>query len=324
MGYIQDAKKLCIERDANKCRHCGTSQNLFVHQLTKRKGRLAWNLSNLITTCGRCSELSEISRKNIHNKNAGVLLCGGRATRLFPLTKFHNKHELPIGIVPMIFYPLKTLRAFGVYRVLAIVDRDGAKDIINMLGSGKEWGLDISYKIQEGSGGISEALYLAKDFVRPDDTIVTILGDNIFDYEQIDKGLDMGDNKACIFTKKVNNPEDYGVAVMSSDGKVTEVIEKPKEHIGDMAVVGLYLYTNDVFGVIDKIKPSDRGELEISAVNNHYAKNNSLINKSVEGYWADCGSSIQRYCEAALHGAKIAKVSKDEIENFVSIIFDEK
>ena len=324
MGYIQDAKQLCKERDANRCRHCGTSENLFINQLVKRKSRLAWHLSNLITLCGNCLDETIKSNKNEDNKTAGVMLCGGRATRLFPLTKFHNKHELPIGIVPMVFYPLKTLRYFGAHRVMVIVDREGAKDIVSMLGSGKEWGLDISYKVQEGSGGIAEALYLAKDFVKPDEKIISILGDNIFDYEQMDKNIDLGDNKACVFTKRVTNPKDYGVAILDVNGKVVDVIEKPQTPVSDLAVLGLYVYTPDVFNVIDNIKPSARGELEVSAINDYYAKQGSLIYKEVCGYWADCGSSIQRYCEASLYGAKKANVSAEEIDTFRSVVFDDK
>jgi len=323
MGYIQEAKKLCMERDAARCRHCGAPQNLFVNQLTKRKGPLAWQLSNLITLCGNCSDASRKILLSESNK-VGVLLAGGKGTRLFPLTKFQGKHTLSVGLIPMILYPLKTLRAFGVRRVLVVLDRESAGEITNIIGSGKEFGMDVSYKVQEGSGGISEALYLAKDFVKAGEEIITILGDNIFDFEVMDTKIDMKENKACIFTKKMPNPQDYGVAILDAVGKVKEVIEKPKKYISDLAVLGLYIYTADVFNVIDKIKPSDRGELEISAVNDTYAKEGTLISKSVSGYWADCGSSIQRYCEASLYGAKKANVSSEEIDSFRSIVFDDK
>ena len=140
----------------------------------------------------------------------------------------------------------------------------------------------------------------------------------------MDTNVSLGNNKACIFTKKVSNSQDYGVAILDIGGKVVGVVEKPKEHISDLAVLGLYVYTTGVFDVIEKIKPSNRGELEISAVNDYYAKEGNLMHKEISGYWADCGSSIQRYCEASLYGAKKANVSSEEIDSFRSIVFDDK
>jgi len=236
----------------------------------------------------------------------------------------------------MVFYPLKTLRAFGVCRTLVIVDREGSEGLIRMIGSGKEFGMDISYKVQEGAGGIAEALYLAKDFARRNDEIVVILGDNVFDIDTLDTNIDFKyDNqfeeykfKSCVYLKKVNNPEDYGVAVLEDHDKktktVSRIIEKPKEFVSDLAVVGLYVYTNDVFHVIETIRPSDRGELEISSVNDHYASHGGLLYKEVSGYWSDCGGSIQRYAETSVYGAKKAKVSAEEMKGFITTIFDEK
>jgi len=327
MGYIQDSKQICMERDAKRCRHCGTTENLFVNQLVRRKSRLAWQLSNLITLCGDCADIAQKNLINKNNKRVGIMLCGGRGSRLYPLTKFQNKHTLPIGLIPMMFYPLKTLRAFGVYRVLVVVDREGADEIINMLGSGKEFGMDISYKVQEGAGGISEALLLAKDFACQDSEIICILGDNIFDLDYLDTNIDLCNNKACVFLKKVTNPEAYGVAILDTKDEkqyVKEIVEKPKGFIGDMAVVGLYAYKYDVFGVIDKIKPSDRGELEISSVNDYYAKEGTLTSKTFTGYWGDAGGSMQRYAECSMHGAKKANISVEEIEDFKAVVFDDK
>lgn len=323
MGYIQDAKRLCFERDAKRCRHCGTSENLFVKQLVKRKSRLSWHLSNLITLCGNCSEDAETNEAHKNAKRVGIMLCGGRGTRLYPLTKFQNKHTLPIGLVPMIFYPLKTLRKFGVYRTMVVVDREGADQTINMLGSGKEFGMDISYKVQEGAGGISEALYLAKNFVNDAEEIVCILGDNIFDNDGIDVSPLDERRAACIFVKKVNNPQDYGVAYLSGD-VVTQIVEKPKDPKSDLGVVGLYIFNKDVFSVIDSIKPSERGELEISSVNDVYASKELLEHRIIKGYWGDAGGSIQRYAECGMHGAKKANVSAEEIDSFRSIVFDDK
>jgi glucose-1-phosphate thymidylyltransferase len=323
VGYISNSKQLCLERDAFRCRHCGSAQNLFVNQLVKRKGPLAWALSNLITLCGNCSDAARKVAAS-ESSRVGVLLCGGRGSRLFPLTKFNNKHTLSVGLIPMVMYPMKTLMAFGVRRVLVVLDRETAGQITNILGSGLEFGVAVSYAIQEGAGGIGEALYLAKDFVKPGEEVVCVLGDNIFDCESMNTSIDLGDNKACVFVKRVPNPQDYGVAVLDSAGKVKDVIEKPKTYVGDLAVLGLYVYTSEVFDVIERIKPSDRGELKISTVNDYYAKSGSLIYQEVGGYWADCGSSIQRYCEASLYGAKKANVSAEEIDSFRSIIFDSK
>lgn len=343
MDIISDYKKLCFERDAHRCRHCGTTGNLDAHRLVEREGALGWHLSNLVTLCNSCSGEAEAVRKNHNPNRVGVVLCGGRGTRLYPLTMYQNKHTLPIGLVPMVFYPIKTLRKFGIRRVLVVTDRDGVNETMKMLGSGKEFGMDFSYKIQEGAGGISEALYLAKDFASPGDEIVVVLGDNIFDLNDLDTNIDlMYDNdpyeepyergdpfyKACVYLKRVSNPSAYGVAVLeeydSTRKIVTKIVEKPKEFISDMAVVGLYMYTYDVFNVIRTVKPSDRGELEISSVNDYYASRGELLSKEVKGYWGDAGGSIQRYAECSMHGAKEAKVSAKEIEEFKNIVFDEK
>ena len=325
MEYIKDAKRICLERDACRCRHCGTTEDIDVQQLVKRDSRLAWQLSNLITLCTSCALAAYVNkRKNTEKRRVGVILCGGRGTRLYPLTKFQNKHTLPIGLVPMLFYPLKTLRKFGVYHVLVVIDREGADEIIGMLGSGKEFGMDISYKVQEGAGGISEALYLAKSFVDPGDEIVCILGDNIFDNDSLDANFELQpENLACVFVKEVSNPQDYGVAVVEG-GRVSKIIEKPKEFISNLGVIGLYVYTDQVFEIIEKIKPSDRGELEISSVNDFYASSGVLQHQMVTGYWGDAGGSIQRYAECNMHGAKEANVSAEEIDNFRSIVFDDK
>lgn len=325
MGYIKDALQLCLERDAKRCRHCGTTEGLDVHQLVPRDGRLAWQLSNLITLCKDCFNDAEYNRQNNKPDRVGVMLCGGRGTRLYPLTMFQNKHTLPIGLVPMLFYPLKTLRKFGVSRVLMVIDRDAADQTIAMLGSGKEFGMDISYKVQEGAGGISEALYLAKDFVKEDTKeIVVILGDNIFDNNALDADVDLVSSEACVYLKPVSNPEDYGIAVLDDEGKVTKIVEKPKEFVGDTAVLGLYLYKTNVFDIIESVDPSERGELEISSVNDHYASRGTLDSKMFNGYWGDAGGSIQRYAECSMHGAKLANVSAEEIDNFRSVVFDDK
>jgi len=313
---------LCLERDARRCRHCGVSDNIAARQIVKKETN--WYLSNLITLCDACELVSENHRRAPNDNRFGVLLCGGKGTRLYPLTKYQNKHTLPIGLVPMIFYPIKTLRSFGVKRAMVVVDRDGANATMEMLGSGKEFGMELSYRIQEGAAGIADALCLAKDFARPTDEIVCILGDNIFDNDELDTDVVLDQNSsACVFLKKVSNPQDYGVAKIV-DGKVVEILEKPKLFVSDVAVVGLYIYRYDVFNIADKIKPSARGELEISSINDYYACNATLSYKMVNGYWGDAGGSIRRYAECNMHGVKKANVSAEEINSFKTIVFDEK
>jgi dTDP-glucose pyrophosphorylase len=173
---------------------------------------------------------------------------------------------------------------------------------------------------------------LAKDFASHVDDIVCILGDNIFDNSEfnddiIDFSRDQGGYaryKACVFLKEVKNPEDYGVAVIEDNGKVSKIVEKPKEFVSNTAVVGLYAFTYDVFKVIENVKPSDRGELEISSVTDHFAKLGQLDSRKINGYWGDAGGSIQRYAECSMHGAKQANVSEQDIDNFKSVVFDDK
>lgn len=317
------AQQLCLERDAHRCRHCGKDKGLVVVKLVPREGPLSCHLSNLVTQCKECNDVANELR-NSHSSRVGVVLCGGRGTRLYPLTMHQNKHTLPIGLVPMVFYPIKTLQALGVKRALIVVDREGANSTMGMLGSGKAFGMDFTYKIQEGAGGISDALYLAKDFVGLANEIVCILGDNIFDNKLLDNVV-MYPNQACVWIKEVDNPSAYGVATIDTkSGKVQKIVEKPSKPETNLAVVGLYMYTSGVFDVIDGIEPSERGELEISSVNNYYAEQGTLEYSMVNGYWGDAGGSIQRYAECSMHGAKEANVSAEEIDSFRSIVFDDK
>lgn len=315
-------EELCLERDCHRCRHCSSTESISAFVLSHVHIAAKPKLSNLITLCDLCKAES-VKASKISNNKVGVILCGGKGSRLYPITKFINKHHLPIGILPTIFYPIKTMRSLGVRKVLLVVDRENS-GTIEMIGSGKEFGLDISYKVQEGAAGIADAMYLSKDFARPGDEIVCILGDNIFDNKDFNNTISLCENmKACVWLKKVDNPKAYGVASIK-DNKVVEIIEKPDSPASNLAVVGLYMYTYDVFNVIESIKPSDRGELEISDVNDFYAKNGLLAYDILSGYWGDSGGSIQRYAECSMHGAKAANVSSEEIDNFRSIVFDDK
>ncbi|KKM65192.1 hypothetical protein LCGC14_1493740 [marine sediment metagenome] len=315
-------KNLCLERDAFRCRTCGNKENIKVVKLIDRIGEISNHLSNLISLCDRCADIRHDLNNLSDNNKLGVLLCGGKATRMYPLTRTINKHLLPIGIIPMAFHPISTLQKMGIKRVVIVMDQCSTM-ITETIGSGRAFGMSFNYKVQDGAFGIADALSLAKDVARPDDQIVCILGDNVFDNEKIDISFSTDFDQAYVYLKKVSDPKNYGIARLENN-KILEIVEKPTEFVGDSAVVGLYIYPHDVFDVIEHIEPSSRGELEVTAINNFYIKNNRLNYRMVEGYWADCGGSIQRYAEASMYGAKKANVSEQEIDDFKAIVFDDK
>lgn len=221
----------------------------------------------------------------------GVLLAGGSGTRLKPLTRVTNKHLLPVFNKPMVYYPLQTLADMGIWEAILISGREHAGHFLNLLGSGKEFGIHLAYEVQEEAGGIAQALGLAEDFVGRDRCVV-ILGDNIFEdnfssavqaYRQQAKG-------AKIFLKEVPDPERFGVAEVR-DGRVTGIEEKPKgPPKTPYAVTGLYMYDAEVFQTIRGLKPSGRGELEITDVNNAYIGSGTMTYELVRGYWTDAGT----------------------------------
>ena len=215
----------------------------------------------------------------------GVILAGGLGTRLHPLTIVTNKHHLPIYNKPMIYYPLQTLIDGGIKDTLIICGPEHSGNFLNLLKSGKQFGVNIRYEIQDKPGGIAHALALAEDFANGDN-ITVILGDNIYEDNFVLLDFKKG---ARIFLKKVSDPERFGVAELKNE-KIINIIEKPKQPISNYAVTGLYQYDNRVFEIIKKLKPSDRGELEITDVNNAYLKNNELQFSLVRGYWTDAGT----------------------------------
>lgn len=217
----------------------------------------------------------------------GVILAGGKGTRLLPLTKITNKHLLPIWDKPMIMYPLETLKRSGIREVLIVTDGKFIDHFKKLLGSGKKLGMKISFAIQKKADGIAGALRLARSFAA-DDSIAVILGDNLFedDFKKEVRGFDVG---AQVFLKKVKDPERFGVAEVR-DKKVLGIEEKPKKPKSDLAVLGLYFYDKSVFDIIQKIKPSKRGELEITDVNNFYIQKNSLNFAKIKGFWQDAGT----------------------------------
>ncbi len=219
----------------------------------------------------------------------GVILAGGLGTRLRPLTLITNKHLLPVYDKPMILYPLETLKQSGITDIMVVCGKENGGDFMNFLGSGKEYGVKLSYALQHGSGGIAEALSLAADFV-DGDKMAVILGDNIFEdnfMESVKKFYEL--SGAMVFLKEVPDPQRFGVAEVDG-GKIKEIIEKPKMPKSKMATVGFYLYDSDVFKKIAKLTPSARGELEITDVHNLYIKENRLYYDFVKGFWSDAGT----------------------------------
>lgn len=222
----------------------------------------------------------------------GIILAGGNGTRLHPCTKVTNKHLLPVYNKPMIYYPLKTLIDAGIKEIMIISGREHAGDFANLLGSGKDFGIKITYGVQDEAGGIAEALSLAEDFAK-NEKIAVILGDNIFEDNMKDFLLDFekyGDG-AKIFLKEVGlkAAKRFGVAVVEN-GKVIYVEEKPQNPKSNLAMTGFYVFDSNIFNIIKNLKPSARGELEITDAIEHYVKNGKCKYETIRGYWSDAGT----------------------------------
>src|SRR5579872_1104038 len=221
------------------------------------------------------------------NKIRGVLLAGGRGTRLLPLTKITNKHLLPVYNKSMIEYPLKTLLSGDIREILIVSGREHAGDFIEYLGSGSEYKARFTYKVQVKAAGIADALLLAEDFANGG-PVTVILGDNIFE-DNFRTKLSNFKKGARVFLKEVPDPERFGVATLRGK-KVIKIVEKPKIPETNFITTGLYQYDNDVFNIIKKLKPSWRGELELTDVNNAYIKKDLMNAEEVSGFWSDAGT----------------------------------
>lgn len=219
----------------------------------------------------------------------GVILAGGYGTRLQPLTKLTNKHLLPIGDRFMIHYPLQTLMDAGIKDIMIITGKESCGDFMKLLGSGKEFGCKFTYKIQEEANGIAGALSLAEDFANKE-AVAVILGDNIFE-DKIE--IDFKDG-AMLFLKEVKDANRFGVAEIKDD-RIINIEEKPPKPKTNYAVTGLYVYDSKVFDFIRTLKPSKRGELEITDVNNHYVRNGEMRFSILKGYWTDAGTHESLY-----------------------------
>lgn len=216
----------------------------------------------------------------------GVILAGGSGSRLFPLTKVTNKHLLPVGNKPMIYYSIEKLVECGIKEILIITGIEHAGSIISLLGSGKEFNCNFTYKIQDEAGGIAQALGLAECFAQGH-SIVVLLGDNIFGDSF--KGKLNITSGAKLFLKEVENPCRYGVAEFLED-KIINIEEKPKAPKTNYAVTGIYVYDKKVFDYIKMILPSGRGELEITDVNNFYVQEGNCSFEFLDGFWTDAGT----------------------------------
>lgn len=241
----------------------------------------------------------------------GVILAGGKGTRLLPQTQIQNKHLLPIytknGAIPMIWFPLYTLKRSGCSEILIISSQEHCGDIIEFLGDGNRFGVELTYKIQDHNDplrpvGIASAMKLIKNYVNSQPFAV-ILGDNFYEedfskefkeyeekYEENRFSSDPNDHAfSHIFLKKVVDPERFGVATIENN-KIIEIIEKPKKPKTNLAVSGLYLYNANVFPIIDQLKPSNRGELEVSEINDWYVKYGNMRYTILNGFWSDLGT----------------------------------
>jgi glucose-1-phosphate thymidylyltransferase len=230
----------------------------------------------------------------------GIVLAGGLGTRLYPLTKVTNKCLLPIYNKPMVYYPIQSLVNAGIKDILMVCGGNAAGEFLRILGNGEDFGLrHLHYTYQSEPKGIADALSLAEEFVG-DDSMCVILADNIFseNFEAPVKEFSSKPEGAVIFGYDVEHPEFYGVIEKDENGKVLQIIEKPKNPTGNTIATGLYLYDKTLWDFIYDLEPSARGELEITDVNNHYLKKGQLKVHQLKGWWADCGENIDGYYSA--------------------------
>ena len=240
----------------------------------------------------------------------GVILAGGIGSRLYPLTKVTNKHLLPVYNAPMIYYPLWTLVNAGIQQILIVTGGQNAGDFLRLLSNGKEFGLKhLHYAYQEGEGGIADALRLAENFAEGD-KICVVLGDNLLEgsIKQVADDFKRQPEGAHILLKEVVNPARFGVPVFE-EGRIVRIEEKPSHPASRFAVTGVYFYDSTVFEKANSLKPSSRGELEITDVNNAYLKEGTLTYSILEGWWTDAGtfeslrSATNLVAESRLQGA---------------------
>lgn len=238
----------------------------------------------------------------------GIILAGGKATRLRPLTKMTSKQLLPIYDKPMIYYPIETLMRAGIKDILIIVAPEYAGQFLNLLGSGREMGAKFTYEIQDEPRGLADAFIVGETFIGKDD-VTMVLGDNIFDHD-FSEYIQNFKGGAMVYAKEVHDPKRFGVVEFGKDGKVLSLEEKPEKPKSNMAVVGAYTYDNTVIAKAKALKPSTRGELEITDLNNVYLKEGSLKVNIIDGVWEDAGTF-----DSLLRAANIMAAKANEMEN---------
>jgi len=248
----------------------------------------------------------------------GIILAGGLGSRLRPLTLVTNKHLLPVFDRPMIYYPIECLTKAGINEILIVTGGEHAGDFLKLLKNGKQLSVKhLEYAYQEGEGGIADALKLAEDFA-DGDKVVVVLGDNIIEKNIRHAVADFftQPSGAKILLKEVEDPERFGVAKVEG-GRITQIIEKPPNPPSNLAVTGIYMYDNDVFTIAKTLKPSARGELEITDVNNEYLRRGDLTYDTLEGWWTDAGTfeSLLRASNLVANGGanKSNEASKEKL-----------
>ena len=234
-----------------------------------------------------------------------VILAGGLGSRLAPLTRVTNKHLLPVYNKPMIYYPIECLVNAGIEEIMIVTGGNDAGDFLRLLGNGEEFGLrDLHYTYQKGEGGIADALRLAEHFA-DGEKIVVVLGDNIIEYNIRPAVADFFSQRrgAKVMLKEVSDPQRFGVATIEND-RLVGVEEKPRNPKSNLAVVGIYMYDRQVFNIIRTLKPSGRGELEITDVNNAYIEQGTMTYDILKGWWTDAGTfdSLHRASKLAAEG----------------------
>lgn len=230
-----------------------------------------------------------------------IILAGGTGSRLYPLTKVTNKHLLPVGKYPMVFHPVYKLKQAGLTDILIVTGKEHMGDVVNLLGSGSEMGVSFTYKVQDEAGGIAQALGLAEQFVG-EDQMVVLLGDNVF-ADDITPYVSNFRNQvigAKILIQQVPDPTRFGVPELEGN-RIISIEEKPQSPNSNFAVTGIYMYDHRVFDMIKSLKPSSRGELEITDINNAYIERGELTFDVLQGWWTDAGthSSLAKAGELA-------------------------
>lgn len=241
----------------------------------------------------------------------GIILAGGLGTRLYPLTTVCNKHLLPIYNKPMIYYPIQALVDVGITNIMLVTGGSNAGEFLRLLGNGREFGLKhINYSYQKGEGGIAEALSMAEHFADKD-KVVVMLGDNVIEksIKQYVEDFVRQPQGAKILIKEVEDPERFGVPELKGN-KIIEIEEKPKKPKSKYAVTGIYMYDSKVFDIIKTLRPSGRGELEITDVNNEYIKRDEMTFSILDGWWSDCGLPETLYRASSLIRDKLLKEAK--------------